>query len=223
MEEKRKNLLMKISIVLLTIFLILLIVFPVVKVLNSSCSVIIKDREMNYYRAENLFICGNTIILKRDSEMVKDRSLLPEDDLSRYSYKILSMPDIISIEIVSDEETTGDLVSTVTPQHIGKFKIKLQGHEGVLVIGVSKERIYGTVRFPQWGKGAVETLKGIRISSGEVRFLRSASTQQEITRLGANYLFKQKFSGTYSSNGKVIKGFMVNDRGEKYEWEAVRK
>ncbi len=223
MDKRKKVILSRVLLIILTATVILLISLPVFKVYNSSYSVIIKDKQMNYYRAGNLFICGNTIICRRSYDSVKDRSMLPEDDRSRYSFRILSMYDIISIEILQDEDAAVIELSAVNPQYLGKFKIQLQGHEGILVLGLAKDRIYGTVKFPQWGKGAVEYLKGVRISSGEVRFLRSASTQEEIQRLGANYLFKQKFSGTYSSSGKVIKGFMINDRGEKYEWEAARK
>jgi hypothetical protein len=223
MDEKKRKLFTLILLLTLSAAVIILITLPLVKVINSSYSVIIKDKNMNYFRAGNLFICGNTIICRRDSESVQDRAMIPEEDRSRYSYKILSMQEIISIEILQDEDAAQIELSAVNPRYLGRYKILLQGHEGILVLGVSKDRIYGTVRFPQWGKGAVEYLKGVRISSGEVRFLRSASTPEEIKRLGANYLFKQKFSGTYSSTGKVIKGFMINDRREKYEWEAMRK
>ncbi|HNX23970.1 MAG TPA: hypothetical protein PKG60_07950 [Spirochaetota bacterium] len=223
MDEKKKVLLSRLSLLFITAALILLIALPAAQVLNSSYSVIIKDKDMNYYRGRNIFICGNTIICRKDSESVKDKSMIPDEDISRYSFKILSMKKIISIEILQDDDAAPADVSAVNPQYLGKFKIQLQGHEGILILGVSKEHVYGTVRFPQWGKGQVEYLKGTRISSGEVRFTRSASTPEEIRRLGANYLFKQKFSGTYSASGKVIKGYMINDRGEKHEWEAVRK
>lgn len=223
MDAKKKSLLFRITFVLLAAAVILLIAVPVVKVLSSSYTVIIKDRDMNYYRAGNIFICGNTVICRIDSVSAKEKSMLPEEDRSRFSFKILSMQNIADIEIVQDEDTAADQALPVHPGHLGRFKINLQGHEGILVLGISKERVYGSVRFPQWGKGAVENLKGIRISSGEVKFTRSASTPEEMKRLGANYLFKQKFSGKYNSSGKVIKGFMTNDRGETHEWEAVRK
>jgi len=223
MGKKVRVLFCRVLLVLLTAVLIVFITFPVMKVMNSSCPVIIKDKEMNYYRGDKLFICGDIIICSRDSEYTKDRSTLPEEDRSRHSFKILSMKDIVVIEILHDEEISTSAVLPVNSQYLGRYNIKLQGHDGILVIGVSKERIYATIRFPKWGKGAVEYLKGIRIASGDVKFIRSASTPEEIKRLGANYLFKQKFSGTYSSSGKIIKGFMVNDRGEKHEWEAFRK
>jgi len=220
---RKKVLLFRLSLVLISIAIIILVALPVVKVLTSSCSVIIKDKDLNYFRAGNLFICGNTIICRRDPESAKDKSMLPEEDRSGYVFRLLSMDNIISIEILHGEEQPVADTLAVNPRYLGRFKIKLQGHEGILTISVFKERIYGTVKFPQWGKGAVENLKGVKVGSGEVRFIRSASTPAEIKRLGANYLFKQKFSGTYSSAGKVIKGFMTNDRGEQHEWEAVKK
>jgi len=223
MKEENKSVSKKVLLVLLSAAVIFLIAFPIVKVMNSSYSVVIKDKEMNYFRAGNLFICGDTIICRKDSETAKDKSKLPAEDISRYSYKILSMKDIISIEIVLQDEVAEIDSSAVNIQYTGKYKIHLQGHEGILVLGVSKERVYGTLRFPDWGRGAVENLKGIKTGSGEVKFIRSASTAEEIRRLGANYLFKQTFSGKYSVSGKVIKGIMVNDRGEKHEWEAVKK
>jgi len=223
MNEKTKKLASRISLTLLSIIVILFITLPVVKVINSPVSIIIKDKEMNYYRGANLFICGNTIICRIDSISAREKSKLPEEERYRYHFKLLSMNDIQSIEILHVEEGGSDEPSPVNPANLGRFKIKLQGHEGILVLGVSKDRVYGTVRFPLWGRGAVEYLKGLRISSGEVRFTRSASTADEMKRLGANYLFKQNFSGTYSSSGRVIKGFMVNDRKEKYEWEAEKR
>jgi len=223
MELKIKVTLSRVILVLLVAAVIFLLVVPAVKVLDSSYSVIIKDKNMNYYRAGNIFICGNTVICRIDSESAGDKTMLPEEDRSRFSFRRLSMQDIISIEIQQDEEISIDESSPVHTPQLGRFKIQLQGHEGILVLGVSKERAYGKVRFPQWGKGAVETLKGVRISGGKVNFIRSASTPEEVKRLGANYLFKQKFSGTYTPSGKVIKGFMTNDRGEKHEWEAAKK
>ena len=222
MEEKKKKLAGRIVPGLLVLSLALLIALPIVKVLTSSYTVIIKDRDMNYYRAKNLFICGNTVLCTRDPESSKDRSIIPEENRLGYYFRILSIKDIVSIEIV-ENESMEDEIAAVNPQYLGRYKIQLQGHEGILLLGVSKERVYGTVKFPQWGKGAVETLKGLRINSKGVRFLRSASTPEEMKRLGANYLFKQKFDGTYQSSGKVIKGYMINDRGEKHEWEAERK
>jgi hypothetical protein len=223
MDKKKKDVLNKAALILLSASLIFLIAVPIVKVMTSSYSVIIKDKDLNFFRGGNLFICGNTIIVKRDSETVKNKTSLPEPDAGRFYYTILSMKNIISIEIFQEEEIIEADISPVPPQYLGRYKIRLQGHEGILVIGASKDRLYGSVRFPGWGKGAVEYLKGVRISSGGVRFTRSASTAEEIRRLGANYLFKHNFSGRYNSSGKVIKGIMINNRGERFEWEAEKK
>lgn len=223
MDAKKKVFLCRMISVLLLSAVIFLVTVPVVKVLNSPYRVVIKDKDMNYYRAGNVFICGNTLICKGDSEVVKERSMVPEENRDRFSFKLLSMQNIVSIEVLQDEEMVTDELTPGHPVQLGRFKIHLQGHEGILLLGVSDERVYGSVRFPQWGRGATETLKGLRIIGGEVKFIRSASTPEEVKRLGANYLFKQKFSGKYSSSGKVIKGFMVNDRGEKHEWEAIKK
>lgn len=223
MEEKKKKSICRTVLLLLAIVIFLLIAIPFFNVISSSYSVIIKDRELNYYRAGNVFICGSIIICKRGAESAREKTMLPPGDRAAYSYIILSMNDIISIEIEQNIDTETAEIPSVNPQYLGRYRILLQGHEGVMVLGVSKERVYGTVRFPKWGRGAVEYLKGVKISGGGLRFTRSAATSDEIKRLGANYLFTQKFSGSYSSAGKVIKGFMTNDRGEKYEWEAVRK
>lgn len=224
MDKNKKDVLNKAALILISASLILLIAFPIVKVMTASYQVIIYDKELNYYRGGNLFICGSTIIVKRDSESVKNKTSLPMADAGRFYYTILSMNDIISIEIVQNEDDAEKDILPVPVEYLGRYKIRLQGHEGTLVLGVSKDqRLYGSVRFPGWGKGAVEYLKGVRISSGGVRFTRSASTPEEIRRLGANYLFKHNFSGKYNTSGKVIKGIMTNDRGERHEWEAVKK
>ncbi len=224
MDKKKKDVLNKVALILLSVSLIFLIALPIVKVMTSSYTVIIHDKDLNYYRGGNLFICGSTIIVKRDSESVKNKTSLPSPDSGRFYYTILSMDNIISIEIIQEEDDEDKEILPVPVQYLGRYKIILQGHEGILVLGVSKkQQVYGSLRFPGWAKGAVEYLKGVRISSGGVRFTRSASTPEEIRRLGANYLFKHNFSGKYSSSGKVIKGIMTNDRKERHEWEAERK
>ena len=47
------------------------------------------------------------------------------------------------------------------------LKFIFRAMKGIFCLGVSDERVYGTVRFPLWGKGATETLKGLRIRGGE--------------------------------------------------------
>lgn len=223
MEDKKNIKVYRIAIVILSVFLVVLAVLPVIKTMNAPYTVVVKDKDMNFFRAKNLFICGNTVYCSRETGTVKDRHMLPEDNKSGYHFSVMSLDNIISIEIIHGEDGDGPESAAVQPEHLGSFKIRLQGHEGVLILGQSENRVYGTVRFPGWAKGAAETLKGVRINSGSVMFTRSASTPAEMKRLGANYLFKQKFTGTYSSSGKVIKGYMINDRNERHEWDAKKK
>lgn len=223
MDDKKKLRVYPVIIAVISVVLVILIFVPVIKTMNSSYTVIIKDRSMNYFRAGGLFICGSTVICRREAASSGDIQSLPEENRPGSYLTVMSMDNILSIEVVNGEERDETDAADVRPEFLGSYKIELQGYDGILYLGVSKEKVYGTVRFPKWAKGARETLRGVRINSGGIKFTRSASTPAEMKRLGANYLFRQKFTGTYGSSGRIIKGYMINDRGERHEWKAKRK
>lgn len=221
-DKSKKNI--KKAILFAAAILLLLIagVFPVFMSLTSSYTVIVEDRDKNFYKGKNLFICGNTMILRRDPAAALKKADAVKSEPSSYRLSFRSMNEIRNIEIIPDPDDEEGIQGTVDPKYLGRYNVLVQGHPGVLFLREKDGKIYGTVRFPRWGNGAVEYLKGVQIADGKIRFTRSANSQQEIRRLGANYFFTQRFYGTYSASGRKIEGHFFNDRKEKHIWEGNR-
>lgn len=106
--------------------------------------------------------------------------------------------------------------------YIGEYQINAAGNNGFLFLYARGNSVYGTVRFPSWGKGLQEPLKNLRIGNGTISFTRSAVTTQELTRLGITTPFTQEYSGSYLHSGKTIKG-TYSVLGVKKNWDAERK
>lgn len=215
-KKERKKLIYIISLII-AVFIVL----PLSMTMFASYTAIVEDLDGNYYKAKNIFICGNILISRKNSESSVKKSEVLQAEPAAYSWSFRSMSEIRNIEIIprpDDSETTG----AVDPMYLGRFDVVVQGHAGVLYLREKDDKLYGTIRFPKWGKGAVEYLRGVNIGNGRIQFSRSANAVKEINRLGANYYFTQKFYGTYSASGKKIEGHFINDRKEKHLWEANR-
>lgn len=218
-EDNRKR---KLSAFIIPAALILLfLLIPVLMVSISHGEYIITFNDDRGVSARKIFICGDTVICMKGSESGEEKSA---DTGNEYSLSILSMKDIKKIEkLLPETETPAADTLNIDPVYLGNFTIRLQGYTGKLRLYKNRDRISGTVQFPDWGNGKVEYLKGISIGSGRIRFIRSANTEAEMRRLGANSYFTQKFSGTYGNSGKTISGFLVNHRNEKHQWDAQRE
>jgi hypothetical protein len=81
--------------------------------------------------------------------------------------------------------------------------------------------LYGTIRFPDWGRGATEYLRNVRIVGGKIYFTRSATTAKEIRRLGTTSYFTQEYSGEYFRSGNFIRGYYTV-QGARKSWEAFK-
>ena len=219
-EDKKKD--RKKLIYCISLAAAVLIIFPCIITILSSYTVIVEDRDGNFYKARNVFICGNTMLSMRDPESSAKKSDALKAEPDSYSLNCRSMLEIRNIEIIPGPDDDSETEGAVDPKYLGRYNVIVQGHSGVLYLREKDEKLYGSMRFPKWGKGAVEYLRGVRISNGKIRFTRSANSSKEINRLGANYYFTHRFYGTYSKSGKKIEGYFINDRQEKHLWEGSR-
>ena len=208
------------TVLITTCIFLVIIVTPVIKTLIPDINFIITERDGKMYRAKKFFACGVTIVFMKSADGESDKIRTLETVNSDYKLCIISIKDLKNIEIIGEETIIEEIIEKVEARFLGKYRIQVQGHTGSLRLWIKDNRVSGTVQFPQWGKGATEYLKGVKISNGGISFTRSASSIKEINRLGANSYFTQKFSGRYSNSGKKINGFFINDRQEKHQWEA---
>lgn len=223
MTEENKNKKALIYIIPAAV-VILILLLPVITTCFNNNNYIITYRDDRAVRGKKILICGDTVICMEGTAVETDKSKLPDKEQSSYSFSILSLKDVRLIEIEAedaDSEVTED--GPVDIKHLGGYRIQLQGYVGKLKLYKGKERISGTVRFPDWANGKTEYLKNIRINGDRISFTRSATTDSEVRRLGASSYFTQKFSGRYSGGGRYVKGYLINHRKERHQWDAERE
>lgn len=220
-KENKSPKKLRIAVIVLSALLLALLIIPLIRTACASHSGLLLDTEGNYSMIKNFHLCGDTLICRKSSFSSQQRDMALADETGSFSLSIISTKKIKSIELIqAQDEETGEIAEANVL--LGKFKINVQGHEGTLVLYEEEGKIHGTVRFPGWANGATEYLKNVKITGEKISFTRSATTVKEMRRLGANNLFTQRFSGTYNKSGKRIWGQFVNDRREKYQWEAMK-
>ena len=185
--------------------------------------VIVKDGDLAYFRARIVALSGNTVLLIRNNRRHDSRKGAFEDRDSAYLPSVRALDSIAQIEVLPDEDGE-DLVggiSAARPVHLGNFRIDAAGNEGFLYLR-AKERVpFGSIRFPGWGNGAFEPLKGLRIAGDRIRFIRSVTTPEEMRKTGAQAAFVQEYFGAYREGGNVIEGH-YRVRGRLKSWYAYR-
>lgn len=190
-------------------------------VLLPEYSALIVDSDSRFYQGKKIFLVGNTLLCIRDRESYKTRGqalgVLDPD----YRLALIPVQRVKRIEIIPETPDDDRDISGIPGKFIGGYRIVASGHKGILNLFISKGKLYGSVKFPQWGNGVWESLKYIRISNNRINFTRSITTAKELRRIGAGSYFVQRYSGTYAQNGKVIKG-IYTVRGTRNQWEAVR-
>ncbi len=220
-ENKKKK---PLTIIIAAAVILLFILVPVIMTSVNSNDYIITYKDDRMVRGKKIFILGNTVICMKGAVEEKDKSKLPDREQSSYSLSILSFKELRLIEIIQEEDDTEITAEgPVDIKHLGRYKIQLQGYIGKLRLYKNKEKISGTVQFPDWANGKVEYLKYIRISGDRISFTRSATTDAEMRRLGASSHFTQKFTGRYTNGGRYIKGYLINHRKERHQWDAEKE
>lgn len=221
MDKKRITACAIPALIGMAFLLILLIVITI----SSRYDAIVKDRAGNFYRGRSLFIAGNLFICARDSMSFATRSLAAASPADDRSLSVVSLESVEFIEIIPGEEEESSQLGAWHPalkDYIGDYTVNAAGNHGYLSLRAGGSAVYGTIRFPDWGRGATEYLKNVRIVSGTLYFTRSVTTQQELKRLGASAYFVQQYSGEYLRSGNLIRGYYTV-HGERKQWEAVKK
>lgn len=218
MQQKKGIIILLISISLPSVILAMAMILSICW---FSRSAVVRDMENKYYTIKSFSIVGNTCIGLKSKESFQSRYRAIENLISDHGLSLISLDDISIIELIPKEDTkTSEGVYPL--QYLGLYKVNVTGHSGFLYLREEKGKLSGAIRFPRWGRGVNEYLKGIQIKKNQLFFIRSAKTIEELRRIGGNTYFVQRYMGTYYDNGKSIRGFYFNDRGEKNIWEGVR-
>jgi len=184
---------------------------------------LVKDAAGNFYRARSLFIAGNVFICSRDSSNYPTKQgALQGKDTGR-TLSLVSMKQVEYIEISAKDEA-GPALGAWQPSlkdYVGDYTVNAAGNHGYLSLRASGGSLYGTIRFPDWGRGATEYLKNVGIYNGKLYFTRSVTTPQELRRIGASAYFTQRYSGEYLRSGSLIRGYYIVNK-ERKQWEAYR-
>jgi hypothetical protein len=189
---------------------------------SAGYDVLVKDSS-GFYRAHSLFIAGNVFICSRDTAGFATRKEALENAGPGAGLSFISMKQVELIELVAGREggpALGEWNATLK-DYIGDYQMNAAGNRGFLSLRASGSYIYGTLRFPDWGRGATEYLKNVRIVRGKIYFTRSVTTPQELKRVGGNAYFVQQYSGEYLQSGQMIRGFYTV-YGARKTWEAVK-
>ena len=197
-----------------------LVVVLALLLVSHSYSTLVLDRSSRYFRARTLFLFRNSMVCVKNDTYHDTRAKALGADDERTGLAIVSLDEIPLIEILPDEEEKRD-DGDLPIRHYGRYRINASGHNGYLYLSRKGNTVYGTIRFPEWGYGSYEKLKDIRVGANTISFTRSVTTVQEMRKTGAPAYFTQKYQGTYTIGGKVIKGQYKTSQG-KFLWEAVR-
>lgn len=195
----------------------------IIMILSAGYDVLVKDAS-GYYRARSLFIAGNVFFCSRDEASYPTKKQAVDSLAAGTDLSFISMKQVEFIEIVWRGDETGPALGewqATLKDYIGDYQMNAAGNRGFLSLRASGSYVYGTVRFPDWGRGATEYLKNVRIAGGKIYFTRSATTAQELRRIGGNASFVQQYSGEYLQSGRMIRGFYTV-YGARKTWEAVK-
>jgi len=195
----------------------------VIMTVSAGYDVLVKEKS-GFYRARSLFIAGNAIICFRDPEFHATKREALDTTEENWSLYVSSMKDVQAIEFYQADDDSdpalGEWKATLR-DYVGDYQINAAGNRGFLSLRAGGGRVYGTVRFTDWGRGATEYLKSLQIGGGKIYFIRSVTTAQELKRVGGNAYFVQRYSGEYIKSGRMIKGFYTV-YGSRKEWEAIK-
>jgi hypothetical protein len=199
----------------------LAILVILVMTVSARQNVLVKDTDGNFYRARSLVVAGPAVLCSRDPADYTTRKAALESASEERRLSVVSMKRIYFIEVMAAADE-GEGLGAWQPglkDLIGDYVVNAAGNHGYLSLRASGRTVYGTVRFPDWGRGATEYLKGVSISGRKIYFTRSVTTAQELKRVGANAYFTQVYSGEYYQSGKLIKGYYTV-QGQRKPWEA---
>jgi hypothetical protein len=220
MDKKR---VLTFAIPLITGMALLLVVLLIVTA-SSKYDVLVKETDGGFYRARALFIAGNVLICSRDSSTFTTRKDAFQSKEQDKNLSLISMKQVEFIEVINRPDDSGPALGAWQPSlkdYVGDYTINAAGNHGYLALRAGGGYLYGSIRFPDWGRGATEYLKYVRLVNGKIYFTRSVTTPQELIRIGGNAYFVQQYSGEYLRSGNLIRGFYTI-QGSRKTWEAVK-
>lgn len=204
---------------------------------DQSLHFIIKDNRGFYYIARIYREQEGQYSLERLTEKIRNKSKLEDSYLDKAiqdrvdkkeirflePYTQKKEKEVSSEEISPKEKKSRNINKEILPpkEYLGYYTLNIKGHVGKIFLGIYKNRLIGTVRFPNWANGKTEVLKNVRIRKNRISFVRSISTNAERKRIGAPHYFRQEYYGRVYENGKNMKGSMLSE-GVKTSWEAKR-
>lgn len=201
----------------------LTILVVLITTVSMRQNVMIKDAAGNFYQARSLIVAGRMMLCSRDPSNYPTKKAALDSAIEERKLSAVSMKNIAFIEIMSSPEE-GEGLGAWQPglkDFIGDYVVNAAGNHGYLSLRASGGYVYGTIRFPDWGRGATEYLKGVRIAGGKIYFTRSVTTAQELKRVGGSAYFTQQYSGEYFRSGSLIRGFYTV-QGARKPWEAQK-
>ena len=201
---------------------VLPIVAMIIMAASARYSFLIHDTTGKYYRGRALIVVGMLLVCRREPTAHPSRIAAIRAAEEPRSLTFMSMRNVRHIEIIADKEEEAPAAwQPALKDYLGDYTVNAAGNHGYLSLRAGKQGVYGTVRFPEWGKGATEYLKNVRIANGKIYFVRSVYSRQEQIRIGANRPFVQVYSGEYYRSGRRIKGHYTVD-GMRKQWDAVK-
>jgi hypothetical protein len=203
--------------------LALAMLIALILTVSSRQDVLVKDANGNFFRARSLFIAGPVVVMSRDATGYPTKKAAVESVIKGRTLSAVSLKSIAFIEVIAvpDEGEGLSAWQLGLKDCIGDYVVNAAGNHGYLSLRASGGTVYGTIRFPGWGRGATEYLKGVTIAGNRICFVRSVTTQQELRRVGANACFTQQYSGEYYQSGRLIKGYYTV-QGMRKPWEASK-
>ncbi len=208
-----------------TAAVILLLLLSAFLIFNQSFTVLVRDTESRYYRAKKVALFGNSMLCMREPGDYPNRGKAMAGGDVSYRLSLVSLKTVAFIEIIplpddTPQVDTGPL--GFPPHYLGTYRVNAAGNDGSLFIGIKNGYVYGFIRFPDWGKGVAEPMKGLRISGKRIQFVRSITSPKELNHTGANTYFSQQYYGEFTADGRGIQGFYLVS-GQKKSWEAYRQ
>ncbi len=218
--DTRGNTRRRIALPVVIIALAVLAALPFILSIASSQRALVRETDGAFYLVRSYTIAGKHLLCLRTAESFTSKKAALESPDAGLRPALISLETVAFIEILHDAPPEAE-AGPVPGSHLGTYRINASGNPGYLFLGAKDGYVYGSVRFPQWGRGAMEGLKGVRIQGNRISFIRSVNTQAERERTGAPTYFTQVYTGEYRNGGRAIQGrYMVG--GSPRMWDAQK-
>ncbi|EQA64073.1 hypothetical protein LEP1GSC062_4465 [Leptospira alexanderi serovar Manhao 3 str. L 60] len=124
------------------------------------------------------------------------------------------------IEFLSEEKSSDSAeLSANDKLFVGTYQLNVGPHKGTLqFFGGKNGKLYGVLRFSNWGKGKPESLSGVFAKGNQIQFVRSCAGIK-CSEIGSNVPFSQKYTGVLE--GRSISG-TYRGNNSSGNWDAKR-